>query len=163
LFKTGDAVEFCLSSAAADVERKGEQPVTGDQRILITFVNDKPVAMLYEPKSARTNKTPGTFSSPVSKIVYEHVAPVPALVAIKRTAIGYTLEAQFDVTQLGFTKLEVGQQLRGDFGVLFSDKGGALTLTRTMWSDNHPEISVNNDIPTESRIHPKRWGWLVVR
>jgi len=163
LFKTGDAVEFCLSSAPADTERKDEQPITGDQRILITFVNDKPMVVLYEPKSQRANKTPGTFSSPVSTHVYEHVAPVPATVAIKRTETGYTLEARFDVTHLGFTQLEVGQQLRGDFGVLFSDKGGALTLTRAMWSDNHPEISVNNDVPTESRLHPDRWGRLVIR
>jgi hypothetical protein len=84
-------------------------------------------------------------------------------VAIQRTESGYTLEAQFDIAQLGFTKFEVGQQLRGDFGVLFSDKGGTLTLTRAMWSDDHPEISVNNDIPTESRLHPKRWGRLVIR
>ena len=83
--------------------------------------------------------------------------------SLDETGTGYTLEAQFDVAQLGLTKLAVGQQLRGDFGVLFSDKGGALTLTRAMWADNHPEVSVNNDIPTESRIHPKRWGWLVIR
>ncbi len=88
---------------------------------------------------------------------------MPAAVAIKRTATGYTLEAQFDITQLGFTKFDVGLQLRGDFGVLFSDKGGALTLTRTMWADNHPELNVNNDIPTESRIHPTYWGRLVIR
>jgi hypothetical protein len=32
-----------------------------------------------------------------------------------------------------------------------------------MWADDHHELGVSNDIPTESRLHPKRWGRLVMR
>ena len=26
-------------------------------------------------------------------------------------------------------------------------------------ADDAPEVNVNNDIPTESRMHPNGWGW----
>lgn len=168
IFKSGDCLEFDLSSAPEDIERKDEQPLPGDKRILMTFTkdaqgNERPLVMLYEPKSDRKEKTPGTFVSPVSTVIYEHVAPLPANIAIKRTATGYTVEAQFDSKQLGFTSLEVGQHIRADVGALFSDKGGNMVLAKTMWADDSPEVSVVNDVPTESRIHPKHWGWLVLR
>ena len=169
LFKTGDAVEFDLSSADADVVRKDESPVAGDKRILISFVkdaagNEHPLAMLYEPKrAAGTEKIPGTFTSPVSSVTYDYVAPLPASIAIKRSAHGYTLVASFEANRLGFTALEVGQRIRADFGALFSDAGGTMVLAKTMWADDSPEVSVVNDIPTEAKIHPKRWGWVVLR
>jgi hypothetical protein len=56
--------------------------------------------------------------------------------------------------------MENGRILRTDFGTLFSDQGGVSVLTRAMWADDSNELGVNNDVPTESRIHPKRWGWL---
>ena len=168
LFKSGDALEFDISSAAADVARPDEKPVTGDKRILLSVVKDangteRAVAMLYEPKSARADKSPGTFTSPVSTVTYDYVGQLPAQIAWQRTDTGYTLEAAFDAQALGFTGLEVGQRLRVDFGALFSDKGGAMTLAKTLWADDSPEVSIVNDIPTEAKIHPKRWGWAVLR
>lgn len=172
LFKTGDCVEFCISSAAADVERKDEKPIVGDKRILISMVQAPstssgqvtPVVMVYEPKSALSEKTPGTFTSPTGREDYEHVAPLQkAQVVVKRRDGGYAVEARFDAAELGFAPLEVGRKLRGDFGALFSDKGGTLVLTRAMWADDSPELGVNNDIPTESRLHPNRWGWFLLR
>ncbi len=168
LFKTGDAVEFDLSSTDAEVARADESPLAGDQRILISFVkdaqgNEHPLAMLYEPKSARADKSPATFTSPVSSVTYDYVAPLPATIAIKRTAHGYTLTASFEAGRLGFTALEVGQRIRADFGALFSDAGGTMVLAKAMWADDSPEVSVVNDIPTEAKIHPKHWGWLVLR
>jgi len=168
LFKSGDALEFDISTADPDIARTDESPILGDKRILISFVkdaqgNEKSVAMLYEPKSDRANKTPGTFSSPVSTVTYDYVGQLPAQVKIKRTATGYTLEAQFTNDALGCTAFEVGQRLRADVGALFSDQGGAMVLAKTMWADDTPEVNVTNDVPTEARIHPKRWGWIVLR
>jgi hypothetical protein len=163
LFKSGDAVEFDLSSAEEDAARPDETPLVGDKRILISLVDNQPVVMVYEPKSARTEKHPATFSSPTGKAEYDYVAPLPGAYVIKRNANGYVVEASFDAKELGFTTLDVTQKIRADFGVLFSDKGGAATLTRAMWADDSGEVSVNNDIPTEARLHPSRWGTMVLR
>lgn len=169
LFKTGAAVEFCLSSADPAAARPDEKPITGDMRILITQLKDEqgreqPIAMLYEPKSARAPKVSGVFVSSTGYEEYDYVAPLKnAQITIIQREGGYTVEASFDAKELGFTTLEVGQKLRADFGVLFSDKGGVVTLVRAMWADDSNELGVSNDIPTESRLHPKRWGWLVLR
>lgn len=38
-----------------------------------------------------------------------------------------------------------------------------MVLAKTLWSDDSPEVSITNDIPTESKIRPARWGWLVLK
>jgi hypothetical protein len=166
LFKTGDCLEIGLTAAAADAARKDEAAILGDKRLLVAWVKgvdgkEAPLAMLYEPKSDRADKISGTFTSPTGKEVYDHVAPLSKVqAALKRTATGYTVELRLDAAELGFGKLESGRILRADFGALFSDQGGTTVLTRALWADDHNELGVNNDVPTESRIHPKRWGWL---
>jgi hypothetical protein len=45
-----------------------------------------------------------------------------------------------------------------DAGVIYGDAGGGRNAARAMWSDRTPEVGVNNDIPTESRMHPNGWG-----
>jgi DNA-binding beta-propeller fold protein YncE len=166
LFKTGDCLEVGISSAAVDAERKDDSPVTGDKRLLIAWVKDAkgvetPLVMLYEPKSDRADKISGTFTSPTGKEVYDHVTPLKKVTAaLLRTTTGYAVELRLDATELGLGAMENGRILRTDFGTLFSDQGGVSVLTRAMWADDSNELGVNNDVPTESRIHPKRWGWL---
>ena len=49
-----------------------------------------------------------------------------------------------------------------DAGVIYGNEGGTRNATRAMWSDKTPELNVNNDIPTESRLHPNGWGLVRV-
>ena len=49
-----------------------------------------------------------------------------------------------------------------DAGVIYGNEGGTRNAARAMWSDRTPEVGVNNDIPTESRLHPNGWGMLLV-
>ena len=53
-------------------------------------------------------------------------------------------------------------QFLADAGVILGNEGGTRNATRAMWSNQTPEIHVNNDIPTESRLHPNGWGMLLV-
>ena len=51
---------------------------------------------------------------------------------------------------------------KGDGGMLDGNEGGTKNAIRSLWSDKSPEVSINNDIPSEIRIHPNQWGsWLV--
>lgn len=168
IFKSGDCVEIDLSTAEPDAARSNEQPILGDKRLLVAIVQDgkggeQPMTILYEPLSSRKDKTPGTFKSPVSTHVFEHVGSFPAQVAFKRRDGGYVLEVQFNAAQLGFTGLEMGKRLRADFGALFSDAGGSMVMAKTLWADDSPEVSIVNDVPTESKIRPLKWGWVVLR
>jgi len=51
-----------------------------------------------------------------------------------------------------------GLQLIGDAGVIFGNKGGTRNAIRHPWADKGPEVSINNDLPSESRLHPNDWG-----
>ena len=65
--------------------------------------------------------------------------------------------------QLGLGELQLGRRMRADFGALFSDQGGSMVLSKALWADDSPEVSVVNDVPTESKIRPQKWGWIVLR
>jgi len=126
-------------------------------------VRDKPVVMVYEPKSNVANPTSGTFTSPTGQEKFDNVALLQKTqVSIVRRPGGYTVEAHLDASELGLNTLEIGQKLRGDFGVRFSDQGGTYVLARSMWADDDGEVAITNDIPTEVRIQPKQWGWFVL-
>jgi len=53
-------------------------------------------------------------------------------------------------------------KLRGDVGVIFGNEGGTKNAIRYLWSDRSPEVSINNDVPSEMRIHPNDMGTWVV-
>jgi hypothetical protein len=46
--------------------------------------------------------------------------------------------------------------------VIYGNEGGTKNAIHYMWSDKNSEVSVNNDIPTEIRIHPNQWGTWVL-
>ena len=75
---------------------------------------------------------------------------------------GYVVEAAVPWARLGVTP-KVGLALAGDVGIIFGNKGGTRNAIRYLWSDKSPEVSINNDIPSEVRIHPNQWGKLILR
>ena len=167
LFKSGDCVDLDLSGADPDAPRPNDQPILGDKRLLVAVVQDgkggeKPLVMLYEPVSDRKDATPGAFHSPVSSHTFDNVQAYSTPVAFQRRAGGYTLEIQLNAKQLGLGELQMGRRFRADFGALFSDPGGSLVMAKTLWSDDSPEVSVTQDVPTESKIRPTKWGWVVL-
>jgi hypothetical protein len=55
-----------------------------------------------------------------------------------------------------------GLTLLGDMGVIYGNEGGTKNAIRYLWSDKSPGVSINNDIPSEIRIHPNQWGGWVL-
>ena len=74
---------------------------------------------------------------------------------------GYVLEAAIPWSDLGVTP-KPGLAMLGDVGVIYGNEGGNKNAIRYMWADKSPEVSINNDIPSEIRIHPNQWGTWVL-
>jgi len=167
LFKTGDSVEIQLG---ADMSKRRsqaqnvQQMAVGDLRLIMTRSPEgKMLATLYRPKTAAAEKpNKHVFESVVWKETFDEVVAVndiPMHCATDKQ--GYVVEAAVPWALLGI-KPQGGLVLVGDVGVIYGDEGGTRNAIRYMWSDKSPEVSINNDIPSEVRIHPNQWGRLVL-
>jgi len=160
LFKTGDSVNLYLATdPAADPQRT--QPAPGDVRLLATVVEDQPVVVLYDPVTRPgAEKQPRTFSSPTGTLTFDRVRVLAeAQIRHERRAAGYRLVASIPLADLQLSPA-AGKTLRGDAGVLFSNPGGTITTLRSFLFNKDTQIT--QDVPSEARLEPARWGrWEV--
>jgi hypothetical protein len=70
------------------------------------------------------------------------------------------MEAAVRLSDVGIVP-RAGMLLRGDMGVIFSNAEGTGSVIRK-WHFN-PDTAVMNDIPTEARLEPHKWGFIEVR
>jgi len=159
LFKTGDACDVMLAcDPQADAKRR--QPARGDVRLLFIVLDGKPVCVLYDAIVPEGEKLPKVFSSPTGSVSFDRVAALAgARVAIQRNAKGYTLEAAVPLKDIGFAP-KPGMATRGDVGVIFSDPGGSRNVLRAYHANK--DTAIVNDIPSEARLAPDKWGLLRV-
>jgi len=166
LFKSGDAVDVQIGTNLERRRKRGqaEFPVRGDTRLLVTRGHEgKMVATLYRFVTPGKEK-PGrfVFESPTGKQVCDDVAAwddLPMHCAVEEG--GYVVELAVPWARLGIAP-KSGLVLTGDVGVIFGNKGGTRNAIRYMWSDKSPEVSINNDLPSEVRVHPNHWGRLIL-
>jgi hypothetical protein len=155
LFKTGDACDVLLA-ADPGADPKRTRPAKGDTRVLFSVLDDKPVCVLYQPVLSVGERQPRQFSSPTGSEAFDRVVVLPdAKVAIQRTGKGYTLEAAVPLSALGFAP-KAGMVARGDVGVIFSDPGGSRNVLRAYYANK--DTAIVNDIPSEARLEPAKWG-----
>jgi hypothetical protein len=167
LFKSGGAVEVQLGTDLRERAVRGQgiqETCLGDLRLIVARDHaGKMVATLYRPRTsdaAKPNKA--EFTSPTGKEAFDEVTPwndLPMHCAADKE--GYVVELAVPWAKLGVVP-KSGLQLVGDLGVIFGNKGGTRNAIRHLWADRSPEVSINNDIPSESRIHPNDWGRLVL-
>jgi len=159
LFKSGDACDVMLAlDPKADAART--RPAAGDVRLLFSVLDDKPVCVLFAPVAGKAEKRPRTFSSPTGREDFERVVVIEsARVAVRREEGRYVLEASVPLDAVGLAPAR-GTVLRGDVGVLFSDPGGSRTVLRAYYANR--ETAIVNDIPSEARLQPHRWGLIKV-
>jgi hypothetical protein len=161
LFKTGDSVNLNLAvNEQADPRRVAA--AVGDMRILVTVVDDKPVVVMYEPQIAQGDpRQERTFSSPTGSEVFARVRVLDgAQVLWRRSDSGYRLALALRWSDLGCAA-PPRAALRADAGVLFSNPGGNITTLRSFLFN--ADTQVTQDIPTEARLAPARWGTLEIR
>ncbi len=156
LFKTGDSCNVMLA-ADAKADPRRTRPVPGDLRLLFSVLDGKPVCVLYEPVVGKGGtKRPRVFSSPTGSETFGRVELLSgARVAIRRQATGYILEAAVPLKALRFAPAP-GTITRGDVGVIFSDRGGSRNVLRVYYANK--ETAIVNDIPSEVRLQPSKWG-----
>lgn len=159
LFKTGDAAVVELG-----VGERGQSNATkwlpGDLRLLLSVMDGKPVAVLYRYRVPGA-KAPVAFSSPVTTVQVDEVSAVEqARVNVQRKEDGYTIEAAVPLAALGWQP-RAGQLLRGDFGVVYSDKAGLKNELRMYWSNK--ATGIVSDLPSEAGIRPELWGMVEVK
>ena len=154
LFKAGDSVDLQLATnAAADPTRRG--PVPGDLRLLIAPFEGKPVAVLYRHRMPGA-KQPVAFTSPWRSETVDSVERLAdARIAVSKGGDQYTVEAAIPLKALGLGK-PGGKTLKADFGVLYGDPDGAMTMLRSYWSNQ--ATALVNDVPGEIMLHPNLWG-----
>jgi hypothetical protein len=164
LFKTGACLDIMIgTNPAADPKR--DKPVDGDLRLLITRVKGKPMAMLYRQVAAGGKGTPAEYTSPIKTVKFDSVQDVSSqieladgeLVNPKEKITSGVYELSIPLEALGL-KLQKGQSLRGDIGVLRGN--GYETLQRAYWSNKASGLV--SDLPSEAELTPRLWRtWKV--
>ena len=168
LFKSGSALELCLTPKLEErkVGPNNRHPMeVGDLRVLIARTKDgKLIATRFRPKIAAEEKplaaffeTPAAGREDFDEIEEWNDLPMHYR-AIKG---GYVVELAVPWSATA-VKPAAGLKFLLDAGVIYGNEGGTRNATRAMWSDRTPEVNVNNDIPTECRLHPNGWGLVVV-
>lgn len=154
LFITGDSVDLQLATdPAANPKRLEAAP--GDERLLISVVDDVPVAVLYRYR-VNGEKHPQSFGSPWRSYVVDEVKVLPdAKVKINRRADGYVLEAQIPLASLYFAP-QAGQEYKLDLGVVFSDATGTNRAARVYWANQ--ATGLVSDVPGEIMPSVNLWG-----
>jgi hypothetical protein len=167
LFKTGDALDIQLGTdlGARAVHGQNQQRAeTGDTRILVSRSHDDDMlATVIRYRTAEREKPDRyVYESPVWK------QPVDAVVQAAEIGMhcragdaDYVVEVAVPWQLLG-VRPESGLVLLGDAGVIFGNRGGTKNAIRYLWADWSAEVSINNDIPSEVRVHPNDWGrWVL--
>jgi hypothetical protein len=168
LFKSGSALELCLTPnlALRKVGANNRHPMeAGDLRLLVARTADgRMIATRYRPKIREAKKPAAAyFETPsAGREDFDEIAEWNDLpMSFRAEKGGYVVEVAvpWDATAL---KPVAGLKFLLDAGVIYGNEGGTRNAARALWSDRTPEVGVNNDIPTESRLHPNGWGLVVV-
>ncbi|MBI1370131.1 MAG: hypothetical protein GC162_15935 [Planctomycetes bacterium] len=158
-FKTGGCLDLMIGSdPAADPNRR--KPVAGDERLLITQIKDKTVALLYRAVVPGT-KEPVPFASPWRTITIDRVDDlsdqVQLAITIEKDERGRPAAAMYEMS-IPLAALDLnpapGQTINGDIGVLRGN--GFQTLQRSYW--NNKATAITADVPSEAELTPGLWG-----
>lgn len=163
LFKTGACVDLHLGlDPEADPDRK--QPVEGDLRLLLSVMDEKPVAVLYRPVAAdAADANAWEVVSPVFRLKFDQVKRLEDVyLAWKQTgeegqSVSYTLEAAVPLKSLGLV-IRPNLLVKMDWGILAADDAGTRVVRRLYWSNQ--ATAMLQDAPTEARLTPDLWGYL---
>ncbi len=156
LFKTGAAVDLHIG-VDPDAKNDRTSPVVGDQRLLMTMVDGKPVAVLYQANAPGAKPSEHWAShTDVFNIAFDRVVQCPEVqIAVGDTKEGYCLEAAIPLKTLGLT-IHHELALKMDWGILVSGPGGTEVLQRRYWAN--PLTAIISDEAAEAMLHPDLWG-----
>lgn len=157
-FKTGACLDFQIGTdSKADPVRT--QPGAGDVRVLMTFAQNKPRVILYQPVSAgaRPEEAWETFTAVAGKTHFDRVVVLDgAKLATTTGEFGTCVEAAIPIKDLRL-KVTPGLRLKMDWGVLFSRDGNKVDV-RSYWTNT--TANGTSDESLEARLEPSLWGYV---
>ena len=156
LFVSGDCVDLMLQTdRKADPNRR--DAVAGDERLLFTLFQDKPVAVLYRPVVPGTNSPVSLASARIDQVIQLDAAKWSSS---EMPAHGfYTVEASVPLRDLNVNP-KSSEDLRGDAGVIFADESGKSRSLRLYYYNKHTEMI--DDLATEATLQPNEWGKIAM-
>lgn len=156
MFKGGGALDIMLSNNGLHPGHD-RHPMQGDERLLVTRVGGKTVAVLYRQVA---HGAPAAehylFQSPIGKVEFDQILNVSRQVHLYQLGKNYEISVPLSV--LAMPEPRPGYQTIGDIGVLVGN--GTKTVDRLYWSNKN--TSIVSDIPSEARLEPANWGILKV-
>jgi hypothetical protein len=156
LFKSGAAVDLHIGTDPdAPADRGG--PVLGDIRVLMTYMGDKPAAVLYRSVTKVKPKTEWKIVSPVFSVSFDEVRKIDDVVMARYgDDQGYSVEAAIPLKQIELSPTD-GMRLKMDWGFLKTGPDGHEVLQRVYWANQATGIVA--DAPSEAMLHPELWGF----
>lgn len=159
LFKTGASVDLQIGvNAEASIKRAA--PEEGDLRLLMTYVNDKPKAVLYQAVVPGTSPESAVrVVSPVAEVTFDRITEVDDELRMMHSEKDgtYYVEAAVPLSMLGLSPVP-GMRLKLDWGVLTTGPDGNEVLRRLYWSNKATHVLA--DAPSEARLSPNLWGFV---
>jgi len=158
-FKTGACLDVQIGTdPKADPAR--QHPAAGDLRLLMTFAQEKPRVVLYQPvnAAAKPDEAWETFTAVAGKTRFDRVVLLEkAQLAASTDEYGNMfIEASIPIKELGL-KITPDLRLKMDWGVLVSRDGNQVQ-TRTYWTNKM--ANGTSDESFESRLEPHLWGFV---
>ncbi|PTY06818.1 hypothetical protein DB346_00750 [Verrucomicrobia bacterium LW23] len=148
-FKTGGALDLMIG-ADGKLDPKRDKPAAGDQRLLVTQVNGKTLALVYRAVVAGEKK-PVPFASPVWTVTFDRVDDVSDQVQLAEAEGNYEISVPLAVVGL---RPAPGSSIRGDIGILRGS--GGVTTQRVYWRNK--ATAIVSDVPSEAMLLPRNWG-----
>jgi hypothetical protein len=162
IFKGGNLIDLQLAPQP-DADPRSQEPAAGEVRVRVTRQQDKPVAVLFRPKTATSTGDLIVLKSPTGEEAFAVITPTDRVgLDSRRTTSGFTAVVTIPRDLIGWTNVEPGRLIRMDVGYLFGDSTGTRCAQRACWSNNSPTANIIDDIPNESRLEPDQWGNALV-
>ena len=148
LFKTGGALDLMLDA------------IPGGERLLVTQVEGKTVAVLYRPRVPGTTTEPVKFVSMLGlnrTVTMDRVDDVSDQVTLAGDGQGrYEFSVPLSLLSLS---AQAGRTMTGDVGLLRGN--GHRTLQRVYW--HNKATGLVSDLASEAELTPPLWGTWVFR
>lgn len=151
LFITGDCVDLMLATDP-NADKNRAAAAQGDQRLLISVFQEKPIAVLYRPVMKNLKSKPVQM---MATTIDQVLKLTDANIAFSRGHDYYNVEASIPLNSLGLNSFKA-QSIKGDVGIIFSDETGRDRVKRLYYYNK--QTSMTADLTTEATLQPSLWG-----
>jgi len=161
IFKGGNLMDIQIATNP-DAAPDREKPAPGDVRILITRQDDKPVAVVFQPRVVGFEGDPTVLTSPTGTESFDSIEVSPDITLdYEPGPAGFKAVATIPLDTLGWEP-RPASMLKMDLGYIFGNATGVRAQLRAYCYNNGFSANIVDDVPNESRLVPSEWGEAIV-